>query len=65
MEDFNYSEADKSRMHYYLKEMREKLQKHPQSLCLINGLAYIEKVLGLPKTVTAIDPISVLKELSQ
>ena len=61
----DYSEADKSRMRYFYKEMQDKLNKHPNSLCLINGLSHIERVLGLPKTVTAIDPINFIKELPQ
>lgn len=57
-----YTEQDKSRMKYYLAEMEEKLIQYPASLPLINGVAHIRSVLGLPKTVERVDPI---KQISQ
>lgn len=58
-----YTEQDLSSMRYYLKELKDKYQRHPQSLCLRNGIAHIEQVLGLPPTVTAIDPLKFIDKL--
>jgi hypothetical protein len=58
----DYTEKDLARMRYYLPELKIKLKQHPQSLCLINGIAKIEEVLGLPKTVAPVDPIKFLDQ---
>jgi hypothetical protein len=58
----DYTEKDLARMRYYLPELKAKLKQNPQSLCLINGIAKIEEVLGLPKTVKPIDPIKFLDQ---
>jgi hypothetical protein len=58
-----YTDQDKARMAYYYKEMVDKFKLYPQSLPLRNGIAHIEKVLGLPKTVTPIDPMKELDRL--
>jgi hypothetical protein len=57
-----YTEQDKSRMKYYLKEMESKFEIYPESLPLRNGICHIRSVLGLPKTVEKVDPI---KQISQ
>lgn len=59
------SPEDRSRMKYYLAEMREKFAKHPESLCLRNGIAAIEEKLGLPKTIAPCDPIEFLDNLEK
>jgi hypothetical protein len=58
-----YSKEDLDRYKYYYKEMVEKFKIHPQSLPLRNGIAHIEKVLGLPKTTSPIDPSKELDRL--
>jgi hypothetical protein len=60
----DYTEEDKARMRYYYKEMVEKLKLYPQSFPLRNGIAYLEKVLGLPKTIAPIDPMKELDRLT-
>jgi hypothetical protein len=52
-------------MEYYLKEMREKFAKYPESLCLRNGIHAIETKLGLPNTVSPICPIKLLAVLAE
>jgi hypothetical protein len=59
----NYTDQDKARMSYYYKELVEKFKLYPQSLPLRNGIAHIEKILGLPQTVSAIDPTKELDRL--
>jgi hypothetical protein len=59
----NYTDQDKARMSYYYKELVEKFKLYPQSLPLRNGIAHLEKVLGLPETVTAINPLKELDRL--
>jgi hypothetical protein len=58
----DYSEQDLSRMRYFLPELEEKFKQNPRSLVLRNGIAHIRKVLGLPQTVTPIDPIKFLSD---
>jgi hypothetical protein len=53
-----YTEQDKSRMKYFYKEMAEKLKLHPRSLPLINGMAHIERVCGLPQVTVPVDPLA-------
>lgn len=63
MDDYsNYTEQDKTRMKYYLKEMENKFIQFPQSYTLRNGIAHIRKVLGLPKTVDPIDPVKAIEK---
>jgi hypothetical protein len=50
-------------MRYYLSELREKLAKYPESLCLRNGIARIEEILELPKTIESVDPIATIDRL--
>lgn len=54
-----------SRMKYYLPELEAMLVKNPKSLSLINGIAHIRKVLGLPPTLEAIDPFRFVDELTE
>jgi hypothetical protein len=61
----DYTEKDLARMRYYLPELKAKLKQYPQSLCLINGIARIETVLGLTKTVESVDPIKFLAEATE
>lgn len=62
MEEYpEYTEQDKSRMRYYLRELEDKFVKYPQSLPLRNGIAHIRKVLGLPKTIDSIDPVEAIE----
>jgi hypothetical protein len=58
----DYSQQDLARMKYYLPELEEKFKQNPRSLVLRNGIAHIRKVLGLPQTVTPIDPIKFLSD---
>jgi hypothetical protein len=58
----DYSETDLKRMRYYLPELEEKFKQNPRSLVLRNGIAHIREVLGLPKTVSPIDPITFLSD---
>jgi hypothetical protein len=58
----DYSETDLKRMRYYLPELEEKFRQNPRSLVLRNGIAHIRKVLGLPQTVTPIDPLKFLSD---
>jgi hypothetical protein len=57
-----YSEKDLKRMRYYLPELEEKFRQNPRSLVLRNGIAHIREVLGLPKTISRIDPLTFLSE---
>jgi hypothetical protein len=50
-------------MKYYLAEMEEKLIQYPESLPLINGVAHIRSVLGLPKTIEKVDPIKQINQM--
>jgi hypothetical protein len=50
-------------MKYYYAEMVEKFKIYQNSLPLRNGIAHIEKVLGLPKTTAPIDPTKELDRL--
>ena len=61
----HYSDEDRSRMKYYLAEMEDKYVSCPTSLCLRNGIAEIRKRLGLPATVTPIDPLAEIDNLTQ
>jgi hypothetical protein len=56
-------EKDRSRMLYYLKEMREKFSKHPESLCLRNGIVALEDRLRLPRSIAPCDPIEFIENL--
>jgi hypothetical protein len=58
----DYSENDLARMRYYLPELEALFKKNPKSFPLRNGIAYIREVLGLPKTVSPIDPITFLSD---
>jgi hypothetical protein len=58
----DYSSQDLARMRYYLPELEEKFQKNPRSLILRNGIAHIREVLGLPRTVSRIDPLTFLSD---
>jgi hypothetical protein len=61
----DYTEEDKSRMRYYLKEMESKFERYPESLTLRNGIAHIRSILGLPKTIDKIDPMRHINQLMQ
>jgi hypothetical protein len=61
----DYDSKAISRMKYYLPELEAMLIKHPNSLSLINGIAHIRKILGLPQTVEAIDPLRFIDELTE
>lgn len=58
-----YTDRDKSRMRYYLKELESKFEIYPQSLTLQNGICHIRSVLGLPKTVDKVDPIKQINQM--
>jgi hypothetical protein len=58
-----YTDQDKSRMRYYLREMESKFELYPQSLPLQNGIAHIRSVIGLPKTVEKVDPIKQIGQM--
>jgi hypothetical protein len=58
----DYSQQDLARMRYYLPELEAMFEKNPKSFPLRNGIAYIRKVLGLPQTVTPIDPLKFISE---
>jgi hypothetical protein len=58
----DYSKQDLARMRYFLPELEEKFKKNPRSLVLRNGIAHIREVLGLPKTISPIDPMKFLSE---
>lgn len=58
-----YTENDRARMRYYLLELREKLAKYPESLCVRNGIARIEEILELPKTIESVDPNAAIDRL--
>jgi hypothetical protein len=58
----DYSETDLKRMRYFLPELEEKFKQNPRSLVLRNGIAHIREILGLPKTVSPIDPLTFLSE---
>jgi hypothetical protein len=58
----DYSQQDLARMRYYLPELEAMFAKNPKSFPLRNGIAHIRKVLGLPQTVTPIDPLKALAE---
>lgn len=50
-----YTIEDKSRMRYWLKELKDKLAKNPDSLTLRNGIARVEEILEVPRTVESVD----------
>jgi hypothetical protein len=56
---------DRSRMEYYLKEMRCKFAKHPESLCLRNGIVALEDRLGLRRSISPVDPIEFIETLQK
>jgi hypothetical protein len=58
-----YTDQDRSRFRYYLKELEEKFEKYPESLPLRNGIVYIRSVLGLPKTIDKVDPIKQIGQM--
>jgi hypothetical protein len=58
----DYSQQDLARMRYYLPELEEKFRQNPRSLVLRNGIAHIREVLGMPKTVSRIDPLKFLSD---
>jgi hypothetical protein len=58
----NYTKQDLSRMRYYLPELEALFEKNPKSFPLRNGIAHIRSILGLPQTVTPIDPLKTLAE---
>jgi hypothetical protein len=51
---------DIARMRYYLKEMKELFLKHPQSLCLRNGIHEVERRLGLEPSTSRACPLQFL-----
>lgn len=59
------TDIDRQRMRYYLKEMRDKFARYPDSLVLRNGIAAIEDRLGMPRTVEPVDPLSVLPDVTE
>lgn len=61
----HYSYEDITRMKYYLAEMEDKYVSCTNSICLRNGIAEIRKRLGLPATVTPIDSLGVIDDLTQ
>jgi hypothetical protein len=52
-------------MKYYYPELVEMLRLNPASVVLRNGVAHIEEVLGLPKTVDKIDPLLEAERLTE
>jgi hypothetical protein len=58
----NYTKQDLARMRYYLPELEALFEKNPKSFPLRNGIARIREILGLPQTVTPIDPAKALSE---
>jgi hypothetical protein len=58
----DYTKQDLARMRYYLPELEGLFEKNPESFPLRNGIAHIRNVLGLPQTVTPIDPLKALAE---
>lgn len=61
----HYTPEDLARMKYYLAELEDKYVSCPNSLCLRNGIAEIRKRLGLPATVSPIDPLAEIDNLTQ
>jgi hypothetical protein len=60
MED--YQKSDKSRMRYWLKELKEKFAKNPESLTLRNGIARIEEILEIQNSVRPVDSLVWIEE---
>jgi hypothetical protein len=65
MESQYLNPQDRARMQYYLKEMKEKFIKYPNSLCLRNGIHAVETKLGIPVTVSPICPLEFLRALTK
>lgn len=65
MDDTNYTDKDRDRMRYYLKEMEEKFKTYPNSLTLRNGIARVRQILHMPVTVTSIDTIAWIDEKTE
>lgn len=59
------SEQDRSRMTYYLRELKEKFNKHPDSLCLRDGIIALEDRLGLRRSISPVDPIEFIDTLQK
>lgn len=55
MEDQDYSPEDIQRMRDSYPKLVYLLKEHPNSLPLNNGIAHIEKVLGMKTTVKSVD----------
>jgi hypothetical protein len=59
----SFQAQDIARMRYYLKEMKELYLKHPQSLCLRNGIHEVERRLGLEPSTNKECPLRFLDSL--
>ncbi len=56
---------ERSRMTFYLKELRDKFNQHPDSLCIRNGIIALEDRLGLRRSISPVDPIQFIDTLQK
>lgn len=59
------TEQDRSRMTYYLRELKEKFNKYPDSLPLRNGIIALQDRLGLRRSFSQVDPIEFINTLQK
>lgn len=58
-------QQERVRLNYYLKELRDLFNKHPDSLPLRNGIIALEDRLGLRRSISQVDPIEFIDTLQK